>query len=297
MARPTGGILRFPITNSLGTSTTLAASQKLVNDVASTALKKGDYGIGTTDLPFLANFAAFDIQNGQYYARGSMSSSASLNAPPGSGNTVLTVTVKNYSQLVVHFEVIETSGQMQRKWIGQHYKDVNYISPVIWSEIITINSIASTSRYGTTKLNSATNSISEAEAATPFAIKKVYDFANEIKSNLPITYVWYPGGSEQSPGILYNNQRIIFDNPFQLNSRVLCWVEFLENNIWYKHDEIIYNGRDGLGTKTNNYGNKIVIQTGSSSVRTQSYHDGNPVGVFNFPNSLPYRVILVRLTN
>ena len=105
--------------------------------------------------------------------------------------------------------------------------------------------------------------------------------------------ILYPGGSKSAPARLYNNQRIIIDNPFKTNL-VHVWVEFLENNIWYKHDEIIFNGKTGYGTKTNQIGDKLVIQTGDSAVRTRCFHDGNPTGADNIMLSLPYRLVIVK---
>lgn len=115
-----------------------------------------------------------------------------------------------------------------------------------------------------------------------------------IKNYCSQIVVLYPGGSEGAPSTLRANQRIVIDNPFKTNF-VMAWVEFIENNTWYKHDEIIFNGNTGYGTKTNQCGDKIIIQTGNSAVRTRCFHDGNPTGADNIMTSLPYRLIIVKI--
>ena len=115
-----------------------------------------------------------------------------------------------------------------------------------------------------------------------------------IKNFCGQSVILYPDGTESKPSLLRNNQRIVIDNPFNTNL-VYAWVEFYENGIWYKHDEIIFNGDTGYGTKTNTYANKIVIQTGNSAVRTRCFHDGNPSGADNIMTSLPYRLIIVKI--
>ncbi|PXZ04323.1 hypothetical protein [Gilliamella apicola] len=105
--------------------------------------------------------------------------------------------------------------------------------------------------------------------------------------------ILYPDGSVSEPALLYTNQRIVIDNPFNTNL-VNSWVEFYESGVWYKHDEMVFSN-GGYGVKTNSYGNKIVIQTGNSSVRARCFHDGNPSGADNVMTSLPYRLIIVKI--
>ena len=105
--------------------------------------------------------------------------------------------------------------------------------------------------------------------------------------------ILYPGGSVSEPALLHTNQRIVIDNPFNTNL-VHSWVEFYESGVWYKHDEMVFSN-GGYGVKTNSYGNKIVIQTGNSSVRARCFHDGNPSGADNIVTSLPYRLIIVKI--
>jgi hypothetical protein len=55
---------------------------------------------------------------------------------------------------------------------------------------------ASTSKYGVTKLNSATNSTSTTEAATPSAVKAAYDLANSYKGTVTSVKI---NGQSKSP--------------------------------------------------------------------------------------------------
>jgi len=89
--------------------------------------------------PFLPDFASFNIESGIYHALGDGTPSPSLNGPVGTGNNVLTVTVRNGGKSVVHFEVIQNSHGAPVKWIGEYFGQ----NPAMyWTKVITTSNIA-----------------------------------------------------------------------------------------------------------------------------------------------------------
>jgi len=110
--------------NSETTAATSKAVQSLRSELKST--------------PFLPDFASFNIENGIYHALGDGTTSPSLNGPVGTGNNVLTVTVRNRGKSVVHFEVIQNSHDAPVKWIGECFGQ----NPAIyWTKVITTSNI------------------------------------------------------------------------------------------------------------------------------------------------------------
>ena len=87
---------------------------------------------------------------------------------------------------------------------------------------------ASTSKYGVTKLNSATNSTSTTEAATPSAVKAAYDLANSYKGTVTGVKI---NGTTKSPtsGVVdlgYINKQLSTSTSSSMN---------LSPNIYYRN--------------------------------------------------------------
>ncbi|MDF7670227.1 phage tail protein [Orbaceae bacterium ESL0721] len=132
-------------------------------------LKEGDFGVGTTNLPFLADFNSFDIKNGTYWAFGAGTPKPTLNAPPESGNTILTVTVRNHGKFAISFDVVENTGMGPRKWVAEHYIIDNNVIPLNWVEVITTSNIGN------------------------------------YKNGIGVDQRWYNLANERKPNIIYTN--------------------------------------------------------------------------------------------
>lgn len=96
----------------------------------------------STSLKVLPDFKSLSNKSGMYIAYGSkFPSLATPNAPAGSNNSKLSVTVRCDGS-IAHYEVIENVAGNPRKWIGECY--LNSGNPVLnWTEVITTANINS----------------------------------------------------------------------------------------------------------------------------------------------------------
>lgn len=94
----------------------------------------------STSPKVLPDFKSLSNNSGTYIAYGAkVPNLATLNAPEGSGNSRLSVTVR-CDGLVAHYEVIENVVGNARKWIGECYLNSgNYV--LNWTEVITTANI------------------------------------------------------------------------------------------------------------------------------------------------------------
>lgn len=113
--------------------------------------------------------------------------------------------------------------------------------------------------------------------------------------------VLYPNGSESSPPLLTNNQRIVVQNPFS-TMNVYIQVELFINNVWGKVGEV----KGSIYTSVNAYvgvsasatsDNRIIIQSAANYLTEGSARDGNPFGTKPEAHvtSAAYRVRVIKL--
>ncbi|GAA5104571.1 hypothetical protein GCM10023211_02440 [Orbus sasakiae] len=99
-------------------------------------LKQGDAGLNTRNLPLITDFKTLSINSGIYRAFGSkVPNIATPNAPTGSSNARLTVTVRCDGS-VTHYEVIENGSRNPKKWIGECYS-LSGSLVIYWAEVVT----------------------------------------------------------------------------------------------------------------------------------------------------------------
>lgn len=119
-----------------------------------------------------------------------------------------------------------------------------------------------------------------------------------IQNYSPQVTILYPGGNENSPALLQNNQRIVLDNPFR-TMNCLAIIELLIENQWGACplcDDV--GGDTGRGaTATIINGDKIIIQTGKNSILNKCFLDGNPWLIDRPSSQFPFRLRLIKLAN
>ena len=135
---------------------------------------------------------------------------------------------------------------------------------------------ATTKSKGFVQLNSETNSLSETEAATPFAVKKAYDEANNAK-NIAMTAVKRSGDNMTGELRIKGNRALVDGDAFpfcnHIGDKNLNDIRGLQHGVYFQ-------ARNEGATIQNNYplpaaGLLIVGQTGGEGVNgcIQTYTD------------------------
>lgn len=110
------------------------SSSVTINGTA--VLKVGDGGVATTALKVLPDFKSLSNNSGTYIAYGSkVPNLATPNAPSGTSNSKLTVTVR-CDGTVSHYEVIENTAGNPKKWVGECYTSSGSLV-IYWTEVVT----------------------------------------------------------------------------------------------------------------------------------------------------------------
>lgn len=105
----------------------------------------------------------------------------------------------------------------------------------------------------------------------------------------------YPNGTEASPATLTKGQRIEVASPFPAGSQFWPILELKINNMWSEVGFIYASG--GYGCVARQFGDLIVVMSGSAAIATSPYNTLNPNTTYsgNLDN-LPYRVKVIRLS-
>lgn len=103
--------------------------------------------------------------------------------------------------------------------------------------------------------------------------------------------ILYPNGTEENPATITKNQRIEIENPYK-GHNVYAVVQIYYNNVWGETGFAYASG--GFGVKATQIQgdniDKIVVQSGNSSIVGLSTSTGNGFNNNNNPNSAPFRV-------
>jgi hypothetical protein len=109
---------------------------------------------------------------------------------------------------------------------------------------------------------------------------------------LESTWLYPNGGTAASPASVSANSRYVMNNPYP-GYVVKCIVQVQCSNKWGTTG-FIYStqGINGRGTAANQLlpDDKIVVQTGSSTLMSPPSSGGNPFGTTDEPTSAPCRV-------
>ncbi len=107
----------------------------------------------------------------------------------------------------------------------------------------------------------------------------------------------YPEGTEENPPTISKNQRIIIENPYPGHTLYLI-AQIQIEGLWCETG-FIYNGAGGMGVKpTQLQGegvDKIIIQSGSVSLKAYSNNSGDGFGKNINADSAPYRLKVICL--
>jgi len=104
----------------------------------------------------------------------------------------------------------------------------------------------------------------------------------------------YPNGTEAAPATLTKGQRIEIPSPFPSGSQFWPILELKINGMWSDVGYIYASG--GYGCVARQFGDLIVVMSGSAAIATTPYNTLNPNTTYsgNLDN-LPYRVKVIRL--
>lgn len=105
----------------------------------------------------------------------------------------------------------------------------------------------------------------------------------------------YPNGTEAAPATLTKGQRIEVPSPFPSGSQFWPILELKINGMWSEIGYIYASG--GYGCVARQFGDLIVVMSGSAAIATSPYNTLNPNTTYsgNLDN-LPYRVKVIRLS-
>lgn len=158
---------------------------------------------------------------------------------------------------------------------GAKFTDTTYTgtSPITVSNANAIGiNTASTSGYGATKLNSATNSTSTTEAATPSAIKTAYDLANTANGT----------ANTALSGV---NGTLIYDHTYSISNGVATFTA----HVYCKGAEVTNNYSDSAFSwsyrlDSNITGTPSVVSLGTGKTKTVTIstlgYGGHVIGTF-----------------
>lgn len=100
----------------------------------------------------------------------------------------------------------------------------------------------------------------------------------------------------QLPASIAKNSRYVLSNPFGAHTPVECWAEVFFNGVWSRTGFISSSIDSSDGTEASYVqGVGIVIQTGASSVVTQSVRTGGGHGTNTSTANAPCRVFVRKL--
>ncbi|GAA5113355.1 hypothetical protein GCM10023211_21340 [Orbus sasakiae] len=146
---------------------------------------------------------------------------------------------------------------------------------------------ATTAVKGRVQLNSAVNSTAENQAATPGAVKKAYDLANNTLTTVNKTHdieFIYPNGSESTPSTITKSGEIIISDPYP--SKAYDYIAQLYVNCkngkkrWLDVRFIYENGASwGVNVVRDSSESKILIKAGASFlINANNQYAGLPNG-------------------
>ena len=134
--------------------------------------------------------------------------------------------------------------------------------------------------------------ITQADVST---VTKTSQLTNDSGFTNNAFVMLYPSGTEAVPATLTKGQRIEVPSPFPAGSQFWPILELKINNMWSEVGFIYASG--GYGCVARQFGDLIVVMSGSAAIATSPYNTLNPNTTYsgNLDN-LPYRVKVIRLS-
>lgn len=151
------------------------------------------------------------------------------------------------------------------------------------------------SNTGVSKASELVNDVGFITQADVSSVTKTSQLQNDSGFTNNAFVMLYPNGTEATPATLTKGQRIEVPSPFPAGSQFWPILELKINGMWSEVGFIYASG--GYGCVARQFGDLIVVMSGSAAIATSPYNTLNPNTTYsgNLDN-LPYRVKVIRLS-